>query len=92
MMDSDEDTNFGDVETCDRSRSPVGRRGDDGSDIDLENLSPNSEKIAKIVAKIVAKEIGPVKRNLNKMADTTSQVNLMINFYSVLSDRRLILI
>ena len=77
MQDSEDDDTFErENRSRSRSRSPI-RREDD--DVDLNNLTPHSEKISKIVAAVVAAQLAPVKKNLNKLMESSSQVS--INFY-----------
>ena len=66
MINSDDD---------ERSRSPTRspiRR--DGEETPNNALSPDSEKLVKIVRMVVAQELVSVKRNLTKNLDTTTQV------------------
>ena len=62
----------------DRSRSTFGRgHGDNennGPDSDSKNWSPESKKMALIVEKVVAKQLAPVLKNLNKIVDSNFQV------------------
>ena len=59
-----------------RSRSPLDTRARE--ETDDENLTPTSAKMAKIIGRVVDRKLAPIKKNLNKLLESNSQVR----FYS----------
>ena len=78
-MQNSDDEERSNRDSRSRSRSPLPRRDD--YEIDLENLSPQSRKFKKIVDEVVAVQLAPIKKNINKLMETSSQVNIKI--YSI---------
>jgi len=54
-----------------RSRSPLARNRELE---EVENLSPDSTKLAKLISKVVDSKLAPIKKNLNKLLESNSQI------------------
>ena len=70
MYDSEGDDND---QARSRSRSPLAAvRGESDHDNDL---SPDSAKTVKLIEMVVRRELVPIRKSLNQITNTTSQVN-----------------
>ena len=88
MLDSEEEQEDDNQRNRPRSRSPVnrGRNHEDSSDseLDVENMSPQSKKfvilMSKVAKKEFAKQAAPLKRTVNKCLDVVTQVGFQRNY------------
>ena len=69
IVDSDDDADLLDRS---RSRSPLATRARE--EPDEENLSPTSAKMAKLIGTVVDRKLAPIKKSLNKLLESNSQV------------------
>jgi len=72
IVESDEETEY--ELNRSRSRSPPAPRGREESPVLEENLTPTSAKMAKLIGTVVDRKLAPIKKNLNKLLESNSQI------------------